>query len=863
MSFFKQMQSRKIQKKANNFIKTLNTKSTKEVEQAYLDNKEFENNEIVLSYLFFKQPSLIRILPLDFQISRLNSNLNMFEYGSPEAKRELVSAWLKENKFFTNANAINLTDEEYESYIKLYFNQPKDVAKLFMVDLKRVVEVLAKIDIKKTEGIIESIKDDLTDRQWEFVIEASPMLIKYASQEIQNKYASDEKYNKFINGSAREVFIKNQMEVLKDDISLISNMPIDVQCEYMKMFPHMINSVDKDSLINLLQYDIELIKYINISHMKASGNHGLEVIYGVLSNLETYSIREIINMCINKGLMNAKGKLYRFNKESEDCSYQYTTQIFEIIQRLNIEQITGLIMIDTNYILPYVAPVFYADYNDENKEKVIIDCNSRCLNVFRYYFGSEIYDKYYKVINKIFNEFLTNVNKYDHTKDYNSLFDLLKILFNKAIITKNNVEKVTVYIGMSLLYKNANKKIENSPTIKLLNDMLSVAYEREIDNSKEIYDINSLELFDKKFDFIPRSLLDEYNKFNFSNISSLLFIVKSKKGYDLFKKYYQIITSIYGINKESLFKACENFHYYVDILRDIDGVSLSDEEEQNLIDLLATYGNNCEITKREELAHYDITLLKKLVSEISAIKDENVHRNLLCNYLYNKGYDKTGNVGLLESDSIKEIITIYDENLLGEFTVDGKKVFTDDEVNLFKSMKLMFDVVDTDLWLSYLNDFISNKVDRNIVGVIDFFNKLKKYRVEIIDYQIVTLDEIELLCESSPSVARKSNESGVDVYTIIGQDFKVLYSVNNDGLHYFCGDVSSLTKNSYGYNRLINTGSVRFADIDGKISIKINKDNYYRAKTFADYIIVPSNLNDDIVRIAKNHNLKIVIVRER
>jgi hypothetical protein len=45
------MQSRKIQKKANNFIKTLNTKSTKEVEQAYLDNKEFENNEIVRKWL--------------------------------------------------------------------------------------------------------------------------------------------------------------------------------------------------------------------------------------------------------------------------------------------------------------------------------------------------------------------------------------------------------------------------------------------------------------------------------------------------------------------------------------------------------------------------------------------------------------------------------------------------------------------------------------------------------------------------------------------------------------------------------------------------------------------------------------------
>ena len=35
MSFFKQMQSRKIQNKANKFIKTHNSKSTKEVEQAY------------------------------------------------------------------------------------------------------------------------------------------------------------------------------------------------------------------------------------------------------------------------------------------------------------------------------------------------------------------------------------------------------------------------------------------------------------------------------------------------------------------------------------------------------------------------------------------------------------------------------------------------------------------------------------------------------------------------------------------------------------------------------------------------------------------------------------------------------------
>ena len=82
MSIFKEMKTRQLQRKSNDFIRTLSNKSDKDIEQIYLDNKEFEDSEIVLSYLFFNHPSLIRILPLEFQKSRLNSNLNMFHYGS-------------------------------------------------------------------------------------------------------------------------------------------------------------------------------------------------------------------------------------------------------------------------------------------------------------------------------------------------------------------------------------------------------------------------------------------------------------------------------------------------------------------------------------------------------------------------------------------------------------------------------------------------------------------------------------------------------------------------------------------------------------------------------------------------------------
>ena len=194
--------------------------------------------------------------------------------------------------------------------------------------------------------------------------------------------------------------------------------------------------------------------------------------------------------------------------------------------------------------------------------------------------------------------------------------------------------------------------------------------------------------------------------------------------------------------------------------------------------------------------------------------------------------------------------------------VDGKRVFSKDEVNLLKMIKLMFSVNDNDLLFTYLDNIISEKFDRNIISIISFFNKLKKYRVEILNHQFVTLEDLELLCEANPDVAKKSVEDGVDVYTIIGQDFKVLYSSNNDGFTYLYDSVISLKKNYYGYNSLVNSGSIRFSFVDDVFSIKINKDKRNKEKINADFILVPSSLNEDIIRIAKDNNMSIVVIRE-
>ena len=430
-NIFKQMQSRQIQRRANSFIKSLENKSDRYIEHAYLDNKDLRDNEIVLSYIFFKHPDLIKILPVKFQISRINSNLQMFNYASAEVKKKIVSLWLKDNKFFMNANVVMFDEEETKAYLKMYFKQPEDIAKLYMDDLRRVITVLAESDIKETERVIDIIKDKLDDKQWEFILEVNPIFIKYASQTIQNKYADDEQYNKYINGEARHKYIEKQMDEIKDDISVLYTMSVDVQKEFIQKHPFMINYVDEKTLIELLKYDIELIKYVNMPALKNDTDKTQEVIYGILDNVENKSMKEVVDIFINKCVLTAKGKLFRYDTSSNNMSYQYTKRAIKMIQSLSLNQISALINIDANYSLPYIIPVYNDDTDKSIKESETMAANARCLKLFEFYYGEKTYELYYKVINKIYVEYMNNLDKYDYSTDFNCIFELFKVLFNK------------------------------------------------------------------------------------------------------------------------------------------------------------------------------------------------------------------------------------------------------------------------------------------------------------------------------------------------------------------------------------------------------------------------------------------------
>ena len=860
MSFLEQLHKRQVQKKANDFIHSLEGKSLKYIEQAYLDNRELANNEIVLSYLFFKHPELIRILPRKFQKSRLNSNVNMFRYGSNEAKRELVSDWLKANKFFMNANIIRFDDNEYRSYLRLYFNQPEDLTKLFMKDLEEVITILAESDIKETERVISVIKDKLTDAQWEYVVKVNPVFIKYAPQTVQNLYSEDERYVMYINGEARNTLMNKQIEKVKQDFSLLPTLPMETQKEYIEENPFIINYIDNKTLSEVLKYDIELIRFINKEALREDESQ--EVIYDILDNIENKSNKDIANILVSKCVLNAKGKLYRFDVNSNNIGYQYTRRIIKVIQKLSISQIISLIKIDVNYVLPYIVPVYNDNTERHDKENEIIDCNARCLTLFREYYGEEMYSKYYKVINKIYNEFIANIDKYDYFKDYKSIFELFKILFNKQIINNNDIQKITVFVGLSLLYKSSDESKPKPSCITLLNELLSNAYGYKINNNKEIYDIFSLEMFDSRLSFLSKELLEDFSNYNFVNMSSLLLIVKNDNIRNLFIKYYNILKDVYGENKELLFRSVENFYDYYDLLKDVENQELTNKEQSNFVDVIVSLNNTCNIKKKSDLNDYDITLLKKLIKDLSSTQNEEIYRNLICNYLYNKGYDERGNNSWLEVITIKQLLDLFDADVLEDLKINGNSVFNENEIEFFRMIKLLLGNNNRELLLDYIDKIISKRASRNIVPIVIALNKVKKYRVELINSQIISIDEVEELYLTNPVDVKKTNRKGVDIYTISNQDFKVLCSENDDGIHYEYVDASALTKNSYAYRKLVNNGSIRLTTINNSTVVKMNKDSITRKEMYPNFILVVGELTDELVNIAAENELKIVIYSE-
>ena len=73
-------------------------------------------------------------------------------------------------------------------------------------------------------------------------------------------------------------YIDEQIKKIKDNNELLNEAPIDIKREYINRYPFMINYISSNSLIELLKYDINFIRYINITSFKREEDKSIEII---------------------------------------------------------------------------------------------------------------------------------------------------------------------------------------------------------------------------------------------------------------------------------------------------------------------------------------------------------------------------------------------------------------------------------------------------------------------------------------------------------------------------------------------------------------------------------------------------------
>ena len=289
---------------------------------------------------------------------------------------------------------------------------------------------------------------------------------------------------------------------------------------------------------------------------------------------------------------------------------------------------------------------------------------------------------------------------------------------------------------------------------------------------------------------------------------------------------------------------------------------LNPKELENFISVLSSFNNPLNVSDSESLNSYEIDYLKQFLIELSNIKDSTIYKNILCKYLFNRGYNSKGNSGWLEITTIKQIIDIYDPSKLKDFKIDGKNVFSKNELSYLKFISKLFSY-DAEVLFSFVDKMLNKKIKRNTVVIGSFFEKLKKYKREIINSSLVTLSELDALSSSAEFVTLKEID-GVKVYTVYDNDFKVLYSYNDDKIHCSYSDASKILKNSYCYEFIPNNINFRFTTFDDKTILKINKDEIINKNSLIPkFIIVSGMVTDEIINVAKREKLSVVSLEEK
>ena len=800
--FEKFFENRNIDK----FKKKIKYMNSTDIKNTYINQKEYiKNNVEICDIIFEKSLSNLSWLPVDYQLSK-----NFYIYYQ-NMSNEALEKNLVNNLNDNNISEYLITEKTRKILFDFLINnlgilkQSKYKNRLLKLIHEYDSDLLVTI-IKDESICTEELLDEIFEIDNSYFNQIDPnQQIKYVEERFMtnaSRFVECIKYYKFMDKSAKSVFLKNciknderlslipellkdtELEVQKEVVylrfGLLKYFDSSLQKEVVKEIPETISFLSPSLEEELLLENPLLEQYINTKL------HAFDILNRTEQPSSLSYEKVVDKITLNNGfnpLNSAKGSLLYVDNGQGDYDVrlglnQYTPNQKKRIQNIDIHEITNLILIDVNYILPLVA------VSNENEK---IEVKEKLKIIFSGIYGLDYLNMYLKIIDDV----IDNYN-YDCTNNTRSILDTFKLIFNKQIIINNNPNIIIEYINMNYLNKDVKETDKNNELFKEIiknsygNDAFDIVNSR---NNLNEHNINSLEIFDKRIiDFFGEELIHDLITYNVYNMSGFLSIVKDEKKFIHFKDYYILLTNIYGKNIETFQKAVLNYEKIEELLYDIDNKELSSDELNQLYNVIINnnFGN---IKTKNELINYQTIVKNKLDKKMEKTEDIHYLKDIICMALFGKHFNTI--YDNYSEGTLSDIGVIYDIA-----NSNNSELLNNNEKIMLSYANLLMNTTDVNLLKEFINSLFTNEDILCCDYFISGADKIIKNQEKIVNDSLISIKKIQEEVQKGTEKAFYKEYNGAKIYILNGMDYSILghmigIGMNNEYLHRTSGNIEN------------------------------------------------------------------------
>lgn len=626
--------------------------------------------------------------------------------------------------------------------------------------------------------------------QFKFLAQ-EPEKAQYASPNVQKDLLQKSgrvKYGQWISDDVAREFIEEnpainfrlvskqlQEKLIEKDPNFLEYASIEIQKKFMENYKKTVQQL-------LIENPLIISK---LRHLFPAENVHDKVIQTSFEQIT--DIDSINQIFIHSKILGAKGTLVTdsqtpaglYGNNNITHSKSYSWEDGQLVNQLTIDQMTELIKIDVNYILPRLSTTLLELYDIANQpyfiNRNIDESRKDCKQIFLNLYGEEQLQRFSKIIDAIYNMQQDYKNREINHENISKIpLQQFKILFNTKIMQSNNFDEINTYFNQVF-----NGQDTHESFINLIKNAYGEDAESILKNRKnlDVHEINSLEVFDSRImKNFSLAFVNDLISYNIEEFSGFLEIVKTPEKLETFKRYYQLLSSNMGENVETMQKAIFEYDYVETLIKNLEG------KELTVDDINALYSFLCSKTAEKfkvnienlwELEKFDAQMNNSLVDELNSelmehdINDkdivENIKTKIICNIF---GIDNSYYIPFVPHD-----------------LEESNGIFNQDELAFIQCLRFIKEENNALKLMEFTKEVMKSRNIRNPGLVYDTIRKMRKNSLELINNRLLTkekmdarIKELEAHGIEEDAEIYMEEKNGIKYYHLNGIDFDIIAS---------------------------------------------------------------------------------------